>query len=73
VSRGPEPVKVPDVSTVSTPQDAAQLLRAAGLVPGNVSGPIEGTPSRTSPAAGSLVPPGTTVDIVLKVGKGKKG
>lgn len=65
VSRGPEPVTVPDVSGTDSPAAAAALLRQAGLVPGQVSGPSEGSPSGTSPSAGTDVAPGTTVDISL--------
>jgi eukaryotic-like serine/threonine-protein kinase len=65
VSRGPEPVTVPDVSGTDSPAAAAALLRQAGLVPGQVSGPSEGSPTGTSPSAGTAVAPGTTVDIAL--------
>ncbi|CAN5296152.1 hypothetical protein BH20ACT3_BH20ACT3_10460 [soil metagenome] len=65
VSLGVEPVTVPDVSEAETPAEAAALLREAGLTPGSVSGPSEGTPAATSPAAGDEVSPGTTVDLIL--------
>jgi len=66
VSQGPKPVTVPDVSRARTPQGAAALLEAAGLTPGNVSGPLLGTPAASRPAAGAQVPRGTTVDIILR-------
>jgi len=65
VSRGPELVKVPDVSWTETAKQASAVLRRAGLVPGKVTGPAEGTPKRTKPAYGSEVAKGTKVDIVL--------
>ncbi|MCB0978970.1 MAG: PASTA domain-containing protein, partial [Acidimicrobiales bacterium] len=65
VSRGPETVKVPSVSSADSPSEAARILRAAGLVPGRVSGSADGRPS-TSPAAGTEVRKGSKVDIVLR-------
>lgn len=65
ISRGPEPISVPDVSDTDSPGEAAALLRQAGLVPGEASGPSEGSPTGTSPSAGTDVAPGTTVDITL--------
>ncbi|CAN5745240.1 hypothetical protein BH10ACT1_BH10ACT1_20900 [soil metagenome] len=64
VSKGPELVAVPDVSSADTPSQAAAILRAAGLKPGSVSGSAEGTPS-TNPKAGTKVKPGSTVNIIL--------
>ncbi|MCU1499588.1 MAG: protein kinase, partial [Acidimicrobiales bacterium] len=65
VSRGPKLVAVPNVRGAQTQAEANAIIRAAGLVPGNVSGPSEGTPQRTSPTAGTMVKPGSKVDIVL--------
>lgn len=65
VSRGPELVAVPDVSGASTTAQAAAILRAAGLKPGGVSGPAEGTPTGTSPGRGTKVKKGSTVNILL--------
>lgn len=65
ISRGPNLVAVPDVSGADSTAEANALIRAAGLVPGNVSGSSEGSPSRTSPSAGTEVRPGTSIDIVL--------
>lgn len=65
VSKGPQPVAVPSIKGASSIKEASAILRAQGLKPGNVSGPADGTPKRTSPKAGTLVPPGSTVDIVL--------
>lgn len=65
VSRGPETVKVPAVSSAKTPAEAAAILRAAGLVPGSVSGSADGTPT-TKPKAGTEVKKGSTVAIILQ-------
>ncbi len=65
VSRGPETVDVPDVTGAASPAEAAAILRRAGLVPGSVSGPSEGTPSGTSPSRGTTVRKGSEVDILL--------
>ena len=66
VSRGPETVKVPDVSSAKTPGEAAAILRAAGLTPNaSVSGSVDGKPT-TSPKAGTEVKKGSAVDIILK-------
>ncbi|MCU1370527.1 MAG: protein kinase family protein with domain [Ilumatobacteraceae bacterium] len=65
VSRGPQLIAVPSVVGASDSRDAAAILRAAGLKPGNVSGPADGSPKGTSPRAGTMVAPGTTVNIVL--------
>jgi len=65
VSRGPELVAVPDVSGASSTAEAIATLRSAGLREGNVSGPAAGTPQGTSPGAGELVRPGSTVNIIL--------
>lgn len=65
VSRGPNLVKVPSVAKATTPAQAAQILRDAGLVPGSVSGSADGTPT-TRPAAGTEVRRGTKVDIILR-------
>lgn len=65
VSRGPETVAVPDVTGASTPAGAAAILRAAGLRPGSVSGPAEGTPTGTSPGRGTTVKKGSTVNILM--------
>jgi serine/threonine-protein kinase len=65
VSRGPQLVAVPSVAGASDSRDASAILRAAGLKPGNVSGPADGSPTGTSPKAGTMVAPGTTVNIIL--------
>ena len=65
VSKGPELVAVPSIKSASTPKQAANILRSAGLVPGDVSGPADGSPKRTDPKAGTMVHKGTTVDIIL--------
>lgn len=65
VSRGPEVVAVPDVSGADSLAEAAAILRDAGLVPGEASGSSEGSPSGTSPGAGTEVRKGATVNIIL--------
>ena len=69
VSLGPPLVKVPDISGADSLEEAIDILRARGLRPGEVSGPAEGRPSRTRPGAGTEVPKGSTVDLILR-GKG---
>ncbi|MEZ5203741.1 MAG: PASTA domain-containing protein [Acidimicrobiales bacterium] len=56
---------VPDVSGASSINEAIAILQAAGLAAGEVSGPAAGSPQGTSPGAGSLVRPGSRVDIIL--------
>ena len=65
VSRGPELIAVPDVSGAGSISEAISILSGAGLQDGSVSGPASGTPQGTSPGAGALVRPGSTVDIIL--------
>jgi serine/threonine-protein kinase len=65
ISRGPELRAVPDVSGTSSIAEAVQVLRAAGFAAGEVRGPATGRPRRTSPAAGTMARPGSTVDIIL--------
>lgn len=65
VSKGPDLVKVPNVQG-KTQEQAKQALQAAGLAPGQVFGPIGGTPFTTDPPAGQSVKRGTTVNIYLK-------
>ena len=65
VSKGPELVSVPDVSWTTTVAQASQVLRQRGLTPGTVSGPAEGTPKSTSPAFGTQVRKGATVNIIV--------
>jgi serine/threonine-protein kinase len=65
VSKGPEPRPVPDVSGAGSLAAAVDLLEGAGFVPGSVTGPAQGRPVRTDPAAGTAIQPGRTVNIVL--------
>ena len=65
VSLGPKLVAVPDISGSSSIASAIARIRSAGLVAGSVSGPATGSPIGTSPAAGTLVRPGSTVNIIL--------
>jgi serine/threonine-protein kinase len=66
VSKGPDLVTVPDVSTVGSLAEAVALLEQAGLVPGDVQGPAAGAPASTSPGAGEEVRRGSEVDITLR-------
>jgi serine/threonine-protein kinase len=67
-SKGPPLVTVPDVSTASSLDDAIAMLQRAGLKDGLVSG--KGSqPYRTDPPAGTRVPQGSTVNLILR----KKG
>lgn len=65
VSKGPNLVAVPSLKGVKTIDGAIALLRHAGLVAGNVSGPATGHPVSTDPAAGAKVRRGSKVDIRL--------
>lgn len=65
VSRGPEPIPVPSVAGAGSIADAIAILEGAGLTAGTVSGPASGAPQGTDPPAGTPVPPGTEVDIIL--------
>jgi serine/threonine-protein kinase len=65
VSRGPDVVKVPDVSDMSL-AEAVAALEGAGLVVGDAHGPANGEPFATSPRAGTEVRRGTAVDIYLE-------
>ncbi|WP_246833393.1 Stk1 family PASTA domain-containing Ser/Thr kinase [Williamsia sp. 1138] len=68
-SRGPEPISVPDVSGRDQ-DDATKLLGAAKLKTGNVrkefSPDIDGGKViGTSPGAGAMAEPGSTVDLIV--------
>jgi serine/threonine-protein kinase len=65
VSRGPNLVAVPSVASASSISEAVAILKRAGLVAGSISGPATGSPSGTSPGTGTMVRPGSTVNIVL--------
>ena len=65
VSKGPELVAVPSISGAGSIAQAVAILKRAGLTAGSISGPATGSPSRTSPGAGTMVRPGSTVNIVL--------
>jgi eukaryotic-like serine/threonine-protein kinase len=65
VSKGPDTVVVPSVSSAGTPKEASALLRSAGLVPGSVTGSADGTLT-TSPKPGSTVKRGSTVNLVYR-------
>lgn len=65
VSRGPNLVAVPSIASASSISEAVAILKQAGLVAGSISGPATGSPTRTSPGPGTMVRPGSTVNIVL--------
>jgi serine/threonine-protein kinase len=65
VSRGPNLVAVPSVASASSISEAVAILKRAGLVAGSISGPATGSPSGTSPGTGTMVRPGSTINIVL--------
>lgn len=65
VSKGPKPVEVPPLSGLTTLQAAIDKLQSVGLVPGEAKGPVTGIPKAFSPASGTTVAQGTTVDITL--------
>ena len=63
VSRGPQPVTVPSL-TGKSPSSAAASLSALGLVAGGPYGPSGATTVvSTSPAGGTSVPVGSTVNV----------
>ena len=65
VSNGPPLVKVPDISKADSLDQAIEMLHRAGLKDGQVSG--KGSkPFRTNPPAGTQVPEGSTVDLILR-------
>jgi serine/threonine-protein kinase len=66
VSQGPELVAVPNINKAKDIQEAIAIIQAAGLKDGSVSGPAAGKPRGTSPAAGTKVKKGSTVNIILK-------
>ena len=65
VSKGPELVAVPSMKGVKTIQDAIDTLEAVGLVPGAAHGGLSSRPKAFDPGSGTMVPKGSTVDIVL--------
>ena len=65
VSRGPQPVIIPDVSGDSV-ADAQATLEAAGLVVDGVEGPPNGIVTGTDPAAGLQVDRGASIVLVTQ-------
>jgi serine/threonine-protein kinase len=63
VSKGPEPVRIPNVAG-RAPVDAAAALEAAGLCISDTRGPPNTLVIGTDPVAGVEVPYGSCVDIV---------
>ncbi|HMA46320.1 MAG TPA: PASTA domain-containing protein, partial [Frankiaceae bacterium] len=71
VSAGRAPVQVPDVADAS-PEDATRQLEGAGLVVRHAEAhdPTDaGEVARTEPAAGTPVPRGSTVTMVVSLGE----
>ena len=65
MSKGPELVAVPSMKGIKTIQDAIDALTAVGLVPGNARGGLSSRPKAFDPGSGTMVPKGSTVDIIL--------
>jgi serine/threonine-protein kinase len=65
VSKGPHLVAVPSIKGAKTLGEAIVILKGSGLRSGNVSGKADGKPKGTRPGAGTMVPVGSSVDIVL--------
>jgi len=66
ISRGPQPVTVPSL-TGKAPSSAATALTALGLVAGGPYGPSGATTVvSTSPAGGTSVPVGSTVNVYTR-------
>jgi beta-lactam-binding protein with PASTA domain/tRNA A-37 threonylcarbamoyl transferase component Bud32 len=65
ISQGPAPVAVPDV-TGDRLSAALAALQNAGLAVGNISGPGSGRVTATSPAAGTSVSKGTSVNLTMQ-------
>lgn len=66
VSKGPELVEVPSLSGARSIDDAVRLLEAAGLQAGHAQGRLSGRPREFDPGAGTKVPKGSSVDIILR-------
>jgi serine/threonine-protein kinase len=64
VSQGPPPVPVPDVYGDNL-QAALTIIQNAGLQAGTISGPGSGRVVQTSPPPGTMVAPGSTVNITM--------
>jgi beta-lactam-binding protein with PASTA domain len=71
VSTGPQRIPVPDVAGYEAP-DARLLLESAGLKVGSIESTQAPTPKNvavnTRPPAGSTLPPGAAVTLVVSVG-----
>src|SRR5690606_13890512 len=71
VSKGPEPVEIPDVTGLPQAEAAARLGRA-GFEVTSVEEPSDSVPAgnviRTQPPAGELLIPGETVTLVVSSG-----
>ena len=65
ISKGPQPITVPDVSRQSV-ADATAQLQAAGLTVTGVQGNPSSTVTGTNPPAGTQVPKGTGVVIITR-------
>ncbi|MFV2038683.1 MAG: PASTA domain-containing protein, partial [Acidimicrobiales bacterium] len=69
VSRGPEPITVPDVAG-SNLSSAVETLEAVGLCIGETDGPANTPVIATDPPAGTVVFVGTCVRIVTSTALG---
>jgi len=71
VSKGPQPIAIPNVVS-DTYQQAVAALQQVGLVATESSGPSSqvaaGLVAGTDPPVGSQVPPGSTVTVVVSTG-----
>lgn len=65
MSKGPQPVAVPDVRNLSGTQASAQL-EAQGFTVSGIEGPPSGVVLQTDPTPGELLPRGTAVRIFTK-------
>ena len=54
-----------EYSCPSSISEAVSILQSKGFKAGSVSGPANGTPKSTSPGKGTMVAPGSTIDIRL--------
>ncbi|MDE3086966.1 MAG: PASTA domain-containing protein, partial [Acidobacteriota bacterium] len=64
VSQGPPPVAVPDIYGDNL-QTALTVLQNDGLQAGTISGAGSGRVVKTSPPPGTMVAPGSSIDIVM--------
>jgi serine/threonine-protein kinase len=72
ISKGPAPIPVPSIPTSDTYAQAEAALKAAGFAVAEAQGPNASVPSGqvvdTSPAAGAMATPGSTVTVNVSTG-----